>query len=192
MRGAVLDAAALGIGWRRNRAGATRANEMAAAHMAQGSSVTYRSASSSRSEPSAAQACADRQHLRMRRGVGQLARAVAGAAEHGAVGIATTTAPTGTSPRAAAASASAAGGEHVALRRRDVISGRPKQRDGSFHAQRPRQVNASRASAAAAAGKRAVRAHAHRQGAGARRPVLAPRGRALDRGGPRQPSTARS
>ena len=49
---------------------------------------------------------ADRQHLGVRGRIVQLARAVAGARQHAAVG-ATTTAPTGTSPRAPAASASA-------------------------------------------------------------------------------------
>ncbi len=83
-----------------------RANEMAVAHIGTGlqRDVEVRVRQPLRLQRGAGRA--DRQHLGVRGGIVELARAVSGPRQHAAIG-ATITAPTGTSPRAPAASASA-------------------------------------------------------------------------------------
>ena len=64
--------------------------------------------------------------------------------------------------------------------------GPPRPAGKGAEGQGPRRIQGPRPRRPAEARRQRSRAHAHRQGDGARRPLLAPRGRALDRRRPRQ------
>ena len=85
MRAPVLDAAALGVGGAEVEPADARERDRRRAHRAGLQRDVEVGARRAAPSPSAAQACADRQHLGVRGRVGQLARAVAGAGQHRAV-----------------------------------------------------------------------------------------------------------
>ena len=85
MRGAVLDAAALGIGGAEVEPADARKRDGRRAHRA-GLQRDVEVGAVEPLRPLRRAGLADRQHLGMRRGIGQLARAVAGAGQHAAVG----------------------------------------------------------------------------------------------------------
>ena len=88
-----------------NRSALIRATETAAAHIAQGSSVTHKVHSSSRERAELLGCGADRRHLGMRRRVVRSAHRIA-ALRRSISSPSVTTAPTGTSPASAASRAS--------------------------------------------------------------------------------------